>query len=69
MVLIFVEPTSVIRVGCEINSDKEKKIFLIEDAAPALGSYVKNKPVGSYGDFGCFSFHETKNLQPFGNVW
>ena len=42
---------------------KRKKIILIEDAAPALGSYVKNKPVGSYGDFACFSFHETKNYQ------
>ncbi len=40
---------------------KSKKIILIEDAAPALGSYVKNKPVGSYGDFATFSFHETKN--------
>ena len=40
---------------------KAKNFFLIEDAAPALGSYVKNKAVGSYGDFGCFSFHETKN--------
>jgi len=40
-----------------------KKIILIEDAAPALGSYVKNKPVGTYGDFACFSFHETKNYQ------
>ena len=36
---------------------------MIEDAAPALGSYAKNKPVGSYGDFACFSFHETKNYQ------
>ena len=40
-----------------------KKIILIEDAAPALGSYVKNKPVGTYGDLACFSFHETKNYQ------
>jgi len=40
---------------------KSKKIILIEDAAPALGSYVKNKPVGSFGDLACFSFHETKN--------
>ncbi len=40
-----------------------KKIILIEDAAPALGSYVKNKSVGTYGDFACFSFHETKNYQ------
>ncbi len=42
---------------------KLKKIILIEDAAPALGSYVKDKPVGSFGDFACFSFHETKNYQ------
>ena len=42
---------------------KEKNFFLIEDAAPALGSYMKNKSVGSYGDFACFSFHETKNIQ------
>ena len=41
---------------------KSKKIFLIEDAAQALGSYYKNKPLGTFGDFSCFSFHETKNL-------
>ena len=41
---------------------KSKKIYLIEDAAQALGSYHKDKPLGSYGDFACFSFHETKNF-------
>ncbi len=41
---------------------KSRKIILIEDAAQALGSYYKNKPLGSFGDFACFSFHETKNL-------
>ncbi len=41
---------------------KRKKIFLIEDAAQALGSYFKKKPLGSFGDFSCFSFHETKNI-------
>ena len=41
---------------------KKKKIFLIEDAAQALGSYFKNKPRGTFGDFGCFSFHHSKNL-------
>ncbi len=45
------------------NFCKRKKIYLIEDAAPALGTYVKNKPVGSFGDFATFSFHETKNYQ------
>ena len=41
---------------------KKNKIFLIEDAAQALGSYFKNKSLGSFGDFSCFSFHETKNF-------
>ena len=41
---------------------KKKKIILIEDAAQSFGSYFKNKPLGSFGDFACFSFHETKNL-------
>lgn len=41
---------------------KKKKIFLIEDAAQAFGSFFKNKALGSFGDFSCFSFHETKNL-------
>tara|TARA_B100000575_G_C23133134_1_gene657672 strand:- start:1938 stop:3071 length:1134 start_codon:yes stop_codon:yes gene_type:complete len=44
------------------NICKKNKIFLIEDAAQAFGSYFKNKALGSFGDFACFSFHETKNL-------
>ena len=40
----------------------KKKIYLVEDAAQAFGSYFKKKPLGSFGDFACFSFHETKNL-------
>jgi len=44
------------------NFCSKKKIYLIEDAAQSFGSYFKNKPLGSFGDFACFSFHETKNL-------
>ena len=40
----------------------KKQIYLVEDAAQALGSYFKNKPLGSFGDLSCFSFHETKNI-------
>ena len=40
----------------------KKKIFLVEDAAQAFGSFYKKKALGSFGDFSCFSFHETKNL-------
>lgn len=41
---------------------KKKNIFLVEDAAQAFGSFYKKKPLGSFGDFACFSFHQTKNL-------
>ena len=40
----------------------KKKIFLVEDAAQAFGSFYKKKALGAFGDFSCFSFHETKNL-------
>ena len=35
---------------------------LIEDAACALGTEFDNKKVGSFGDFGCFSFHPRKAI-------
>ena len=37
-------------------------LFLIEDAAQAIDSYYKGKAIGSFGHFGVFSFHETKNI-------
>ena len=37
-------------------------LFLIEDAAQAIDSYYKGRPLGSIGQIGAFSFHETKNL-------
>jgi len=38
-------------------------LFVIEDAAQAIDAYYKDKPLGGIGDFGTFSFHETKNIQ------
>lgn len=54
-------------VACDM--DKIMKIvnkhnlFIVEDAAQAVDSYYKGEPLGGIGDFGCFSFHETKNIQ------
>lgn len=37
-------------------------LYVIEDAAQALGSHYKGRPCGTFGDLACFSFHETKNI-------
>lgn len=39
---------------------KEFNLMVIEDACPSLGATYKGKKVGSFGDFGCFSFHGAK---------
>jgi perosamine synthetase len=39
---------------------KKHNLKVIEDAAPALGAKHKGKPVGTFGDFGCFSFQGAK---------
>lgn len=53
-------------VSCEMDRIMEiarrHHLFVIEDAAQAIGSSYKGKMLGTIGDFGCLSFHETKNF-------
>ncbi len=49
----------------EIAGDHNLKV--IEDAAQASGARYHDKPVGSIGDVGCFSFYPTKNLAGMGD--
>jgi dTDP-4-amino-4,6-dideoxygalactose transaminase len=41
---------------------KVQGLFLIEDAAQAIGARHQNQLLGTWGDLGCLSFHETKNI-------
>lgn len=41
---------------------KEKKLRVIEDAAHAMGSFYKNRKIGTFGDIQVFSFHPIKNM-------
>ncbi len=40
---------------------KRRNLMVVEDAAQAVMSEYKGKALGTIGDFGCYSFHETKN--------
>jgi dTDP-4-amino-4,6-dideoxygalactose transaminase len=54
--------------GIACNMDKivglarKYNLLIIEDAAQCIDAYYNEKPLGSIGDIGCFSFHETKNI-------
>ena len=41
---------------------KDSKISLVEDAAHTLGASYRGQPLGTFGSFGAFSFHHTKNI-------
>lgn len=58
-------PVHYAGVSCEMDTimqiAKKYNLFVIEDAAQGMMSSYKGKALGTIGDFGCYSFHETKN--------
>lgn len=53
-------------VSCEMDTIMDiarcHNLLVVEDAAQAFNSYYKDKQLGTIGDMGCLSFHETKNI-------
>jgi dTDP-4-amino-4,6-dideoxygalactose transaminase len=58
-------PVHYAGVSCEMDKimqiAKKHNLYVVEDAAQGMMSTYKGKALGAIGDFGTFSFHETKN--------
>ena len=58
-------PVHYAGVACEMDAIMEiarrHGLLVVEDAAQGVMSSYKGRPLGTIGDFGCYSFHETKN--------
>lgn len=59
-------PVHYAGVSCEMDKineiAKKYNLKVVEDAAQGVTSTYKGKPLGTLSDFGCYSFHETKNF-------
>lgn len=62
---VGIVPVHYAGVSCEMDTimeiAKRYHLWVIEDAAQGIMSTYKGKALGTFGEFGCFSFHETKN--------
>jgi len=59
-------PVHYAGVACEMDTimaiARNHNLLVIEDAAQGVMATYKGRPLGSIGDLGCYSFHETKNI-------
>ena len=61
-----IAPVHYAGVSCDMDKimdiAKRHNLLVVEDAAQGIMSEYKGKALGTFGDYGCFSFHETKNF-------
>lgn len=59
-------PVHYAGVACDMDKimaiAEQHRLFVVEDAAQAVGSFYKGRPLGAIGHLGAFSFHSTKNI-------
>ena len=60
-----IAPVHYAGVGCEMDTimdiAKRHDLIVVEDTAQGVNAFYKGRALGSMGDYGCYSFHETKN--------
>ena len=61
-----IAPVHYAGVSCDMDKimdiAKRHNLLVVEDAAQGIMSEYKGRALGTFGDYGCFSFHETKNF-------
>lgn len=59
-------PVHYAGIGCDMDSIMDvadrNNLYVIEDAAQGVDAYYNGQPLGTMGDIGCYSFHDTKNI-------
>lgn len=62
----MIMPVHYAGIACDLDAfcdlARNKQLLLFEDAAQGIGSTHRDRPLGTIGDAGCISFHETKNI-------
>lgn len=64
VVHLFGHPADMPRI---MEIARKRNLYVIEDCAQAFGATINGRPVGTFGEIGCFSFYPSKNLGACGD--